>query len=369
VRFGVNNILFNFIKNVMLYLIIIIVLVWIAVLYLSFDKKIDNKQKKIDYKNTAFYGKLENIDIKNNDILKLKQEISKYIIGSENLINSIIVSLLSNWHILVEWLPGLAKTKTILVISKLLWLNFQRIQFTPDMLPADIIWWEIYNKNIWKFDVMMWSIFTNILLADEINRATPKVQSALLQAMAEKKVTLWKKTFDLENPFFVLATQNPIEQEGTYPLPEAQLDRFLMKVEVEYPTFEEERKILDNFDKNIDNIEQVILKDNLLKIQEEIKSIFLPDNVKDYIIKLVESTRNKDENILVWASTRWIIALKQASSTLAYLKWNIEVSIEDVKQVALLTLNHRIKSSSLGIMSGKDINDILIEKFINIKDF
>jgi len=194
--------------------VLLLIIVWIIVIYLSLEtEKKSDKNLNFDYKQTIFYKQLNNIDIKNEKILALKQEISKYIVWSENLINAIIVWLLCSDHILVEWLPGLAKTKTILVISKLLWLDFKRIQFTPDLLPSDIIWWEIFNKNTNTFEVFKWPIFTNLLLADEINRATPKVQSALLEAMQEKKVTIWNYTFDLPTPFFVMASQNPIEQE------------------------------------------------------------------------------------------------------------------------------------------------------------
>ena len=351
-------------------ILLILVIVWWIVIYLSLDTKWESKKKsEIDFKNTVFFQELNKLDIKNSKILDLKQEISKYIVWSDNLINSIIVSILADWHILVEWVPGLAKTKTILVFSKMLWLDFQRVQFTPDMLPSDIIWWEIYNKNTWKFEVLKWPVFTNLLLADEINRATPKVQSALLEAMQEKTVTIWKETFNLDKPFFVMATQNPLEQEWTFPLPEAQLDRFLFKVEVNYPSFNEELKILDTFNLDINNINQILSKNDLNQMQEEIKNIEIPENIKKYIIQLVEATRREDEDLQIGASTRWIIAMKQASMVVTYLKWNTQVDYSDVKAVALLVLRHRVKLSNKALSSKKNIEEVLINKLLKIKDF
>jgi len=355
--------------NMFVLFIILLIIVWWIVIYLSLWTEKKTYTKEDNYEDTIFYYQLNNLKIKNEKILKLKENINKYIVGSDNLINSIIVWILAKWHILVEWVPGLAKTKTILVFSKMLWLNFQRIQFTPDMLPSDIIWWEIYNKNVWKFEVMKWPIFTNLLLADEINRATPKTQSALLEAMQEKTVSIWKNTFVLDKPFFVMATQNPLEQDWTFPLPEAQLDRFLFKVKVWYPTFNEELEILDKFEENIEKIEQVIWKDEIINIQEEIKDIQIPKNIKEYIVKLVETTRQLDDNLMLGAWTRWITSIKQASMVVAYLRWNSQVDYEDVKSVALLALNHRIKLSNKALSSNKKIENILIRKFIWIKDF
>jgi len=351
-------------------ILLVLIFVWWIVIYLSLDMKwISKKEENINYKNTNFFQELNNLDIKNEKILTLKENISNYIIWSDNLINSIIVSILADWHILVEWVPGLAKTKTILVFSKMLWLNFQRVQFTPDMLPSDIIGWEIYNKNTWKFEVLKWPIFTNLLLADEINRATPKVQSALLEAMQEKTVTIWKETFSLEQPFFVMATQNPLEQEWTFPLPEAQLDRFLFKVEVNYPNFEEELRILDTFDLNINNIKQIISKDELNQMKEEIKNIEVSENIKKYIIQLVEATRYLDDDLQIGASTRWIIAMKQASMVVAYLEWNTQVSYDNVKAICLLVLKHRVKLSNKSLSTKKTVEEILINRLLKVKDF
>ncbi len=351
-----------------IWIVILLVIVWIIVIYISLDES-SEKEEDLNYKDTEFYNQLCELDIKQEKIIELKKEFSKYIVWSENLINSIIVSIIANWHILVEWVPWLAKTKTILVLSKLLWLDFQRIQFTPDMLPADVIGWEMYNKNTNNFEVFKWPIFTNLLLADEINRTTPKVQSWLLEAMQEKKVTIWKETFNLPKPFFVMATQNPIEQEWTFNLPEAQLDRFLFKVKVNYPSFDEEKEILDKFDINTDNIKSILKEEDILNIQKEIENIKLSDNVKNYIVKLVESTRYEDENISIGSSTRWVIYLKKAAMVVAYLQWKDSVDIKDVKKVAIWVLRHRVVLSYYWISKNIDIEKLLIEKFIYINDY
>ena len=352
-----------------IWIVALLIIVWIIVIYLSLEGSNNKNNNNINYEDTEFYNQLNNLDIQQEKNLELKKEFSKYIVWSENLINSIIVAIIANWHILVEWVPWLAKTKTILVLSKLLWLTFQRIQFTPDMLPADLIGWEIYNKNTWKFEIFKWPIFTNLLLADEINRTTPKVQSWLLEAMQERKITIWKETFSLSNPFFVMATQNPIEQEWTFPLPEAQLDRFLFKVKVDYPSFDEEKQILDKFDANTDDIKPILSKQDIFSMQKEVENIEIDENIREYIINLVEATRKNDENISIWSSTRWIIYLKQAAMAVAYLQWKDKVDIQDVKKVALWVLRHRVVLSYTWLSKNLDIDKLLIEKFIYVSDY
>jgi len=353
----------------MIYIIFgIFIFIWIVVIYLSLGDNIDKKEIKLDYKNTDFFDELKKINIENDKISQVKKEIWNYIVWMDNLINSILVSILSNDHILVEWVPWLAKTRTILVFSKVLWLDFKRIQFTPDMLPSDIIGGEIYNKNTWKFEIFKWPVFTNLLLADEINRATPKVQSALLEAMQERKVTIWNTTFDLEKPFFVMATQNPLEQEWTFPLPEAQLDRFLFKTVVSYPTKEEEIKVLDSFDKDLDEINTLLNKQDLLEMQEKIKNTEIPTDAKRYIVDLVNITRWESKYIEVWASTRAVIALSKAGKVVAYLQWKDQVDIDDIKKIALLVLRHRVKLSYQAVVENRRVDEILIEEFIKIKD-
>lgn len=351
-------------------IIVLFVILWIIAIYISLSDKTDIKKiHKINYKESDFYKELQNCKISNQKVLDLKNKLSKYIVWSENLINAMIVSILANWHILVEWVPWLAKTKTILVLSKLLWLNFKRIQFTPDMLPADIIWWEIYDKKTWDFKIFKWPIFTNLLLADEINRTTPKVQSWLLEAMEERKVTIWNDTFKLEEPFFVMATQNPIEQEWTFPLPEAQLDRFIFKVSVSYPNFNEEKEILNKFDVDLDGIEAVISREELLSFQKEIADIEIWETESEYIVNLVHSTRVVDENIITGASTRWAIYLKKASMVLAYIEWREAVKIDDIKRIALLVLRHRVNLSYTAMSKWVTTEEILINKFKSIKDY
>ena len=352
----------------MIWLIGLLIIIWIIVIYISLDNK-EEKEVFYDYRSTDIYDELKNIDIKNEKISNLKKEIKNYIIWSDNLINSIIVSILVNGHILVEWVPGLAKTRTILVFSKLLWLDFKRIQFTPDMLPSDIIGGEIYNKNTGKFEIFKWPIFTNLLLADEINRATPKVQSALLEAMQEKKVTIWNQTFELEKPFFVMATQNPLEQEWTFPLPEAQLDRFLFKVVVSYLNKTEEKAVLDAFNKSLENINPIFDKTEILYMQDEIKNIIIPEKVKDYIVDVVSLFREKDEYIEVGPSTRASIAMKIASQVVAYLKWKTEVDIDDVKSILLLVLRQRIKPTYKALVENISVEEIIIKKISKLKEF
>ena len=188
---------------------------------------------------------LEQIKLTGEKLEKVKNEIHKKIVWQDDLIDNILIWLFWKWHILIEWVPGLAKTMTVDTISKVIDLKFNRIQFTPDLLPSDLIWTEIYNPKTWEFAIKKWPIFNNFILADEINRAPSKVQSALLEAMAERQITIWNDTFKLEEPFIVLATQNPIEQAWTYRLPEAQMDRFMLKIDVDYANIEDEKEVYE----------------------------------------------------------------------------------------------------------------------------
>lgn len=286
---------------------------------------------------------LKDILIVDETFIKIKQEINKKIIWMDEFINSILVNILVWWHLLVEWVPGLAKTKTIDTLAYVFDMWFKRIQFTPDMLPSDIIWVEIFNWSSKDFEVKKWPVFTNILLADEINRTTPKVQSALLEAMQEKKVTIWGEDFILPKPFFVLATQNPIEQEWTYSLPEAQIDRFLFKVLLDYPTIEDEKQILDVFESESEIcVNKVLDVKNLLQIQDSVSKIIVSDDIKDYISRLVNVTRNSDERVFYGVSPRASIWLMMASKALAYLAWRDYVTHEDVQKLCLVVMRHRI---------------------------
>tara|TARA_B110000467_G_scaffold141864_1_gene142880 strand:+ start:7567 stop:8562 length:996 start_codon:yes stop_codon:yes gene_type:complete len=282
----------------------------------------------------------------------LKSSIGEVIVGQEDLINKILIGLLANGHMLLEGVPGLAKTLTVNTLAKAIDTNFQRIQFTPDMLPADLLGTLIFNQKKGTFETRKGPIFSNIILADEINRAPSKVQSALLEAMQERQVTIGEETYKLDAPFLVLATQNPIEQEGTYPLPEAQVDRFMMKLVVDYPEKEEERLILRQAAKTNGNIEikpSTNPKD-ILKAQSTINDIYVDEKVEDYVLNLVFSTRNPDQYNLgdisqlieFGASPRATINLILASKARAFLEHRGYITPEDVRFVGKDILRHRI---------------------------
>ena len=260
----------------------------------------------------------------------------------DGFIHALFIALLVQGHVLVEWVPGLAKTKTLSVLSGLLGLDFSRIQFTPDMLPSDIIWVDIYDAKNKTFENHPGPVFSNFVLADEINRATPKVQSALLEAMQERQVTLWGKTVPLPDPFFVMATQNPLEHEGTYPLPEAQLDRFLCKVLVDYPSVQEEKWILDVVSDTAPSVKKLLSVKELHAMQKSIKEIDVSNDIKHYIVDLVHKTRARDPRVLYGVSPRWSLSIMHAAQALAFLTHKDAVSTHEVQQVALLIMRHRI---------------------------
>ena len=316
-------------------------------------------QKK--YGESDFQKGLSEVKIINSIFKNLKTHLHKYIIGQDEFINSLLIGLLSSNHILVEWVPGLAKTKTLDILTRLLELDFKRLQFTPDMLPSDIIGTQIFNLKTQEFQIQKWPVFTNILLADEINRTTPKVQSALLEAMQERKVNIGGEEFELPFPFFVLATQNPIEQEWTYSLPEAQIDRFMFKVLVDYPSFEQEVAILEKVSDDIESIKPIIWQREILQAQREIEAISISEQLKRYIVGLVRSTRVLGDYILLGASPRGEIAIYQASKTLAYLKWKKEVEVEDIRQVSLNSLRHRLILSPQAEVEGLKADDLLMQ--------
>lgn len=282
----------------------------------------------------------------------LKSSIGEVIVGQDELVNKILIGLLANGHILLEGVPGLAKTLTVNTLAKAIDTNFQRIQFTPDMLPADLLGTLIFNQKKGTFETRKGPIFSNIILADEINRAPSKVQSALLEAMQERQVTIGEETFKLDAPFLVLATQNPIEQEGTYPLPEAQVDRFMMKLVVDYPKKEEERLILRQSARtnaNID-IKPSIKPKDILKAQSTINDIYVDEKVEDYVLNLVFSTRSPSDYgledlsqlIEFGASPRATINLILASKARAFLEHRGYITPEDVRYVGKDILRHRI---------------------------
>jgi len=285
-------------------------------------------------------------------IKDLKEGIAKVIVGQDELIDKILISVISNGHILLEGVPGLAKTLTINTVANLINSEFKRIQFTPDMLPADLLGTLIYNQKTGDFMTKKGPIFSNIILADEINRAPSKVQSALLEAMQERQITIGEETFKLDLPFLVLATQNPIEQEGTYPLPEAQVDRFMLKVIVDYPSMDEEKEILSRVARtNIDTTQKsVVNSKTILEAQSLINDIYIAPKILDYILNIVFATRNPEkfklgqlkDLISFGASPRASINLVLAAKAKAFIDGRGYVIPEDVRYIGKDVLRHRM---------------------------
>ncbi len=328
--------------------VILVVLLWIIggyIVYLLLQKKsasgVDTAVSDSS-KSSVFAQDLATIQIKHPVLWELKAALQQHIVGMDGFINALLISLLVKGHVLVEWVPGLAKTKTLYVLAHLLGLDFSRIQFTPDMLPSDIVGVDIYDSKTKTFENHPGPIFAHFILADEINRATPKVQSALLEAMQEKQVTLGGKTMPLPEPFFVMATQNPLEHEGTYPLPEAQLDRFLCKILVDYPSAQEEKDILDVVWDTAPSIKKILSIKELTALQKETKEIAISNDIKEYIVDLVQKTRVKDPRVLYGVSPRWSLSIMYAAQALALLAGKDRVSKTEVNQVALLVMRHRV---------------------------
>jgi MoxR-like ATPase len=278
-------------------------------------------------------------------------EISKVIVGQTYLIERLVIGLLANGHVLLEGVPGLAKTLSVKTLAACLDVKFSRLQFTPDMLPADVIGTQIYNPQSGGFTTRKGPIFANLVLADEINRAPAKVQSALLEAMQEKQVTIGEQSYRLDEPFLVLATQNPIEQEGTYPLPEAQVDRFMLKLKIGYPSRDEERAILDLMARtnNFPTATNVVNAKQILQARQLINDIYIDDKVKDYIVDLVCATRDPGKYkiqlqglIQLGASPRATISLTLAAKAYAFLKGRGYVTPQDVKSIGMDVLRHRV---------------------------
>jgi MoxR-like ATPase len=281
----------------------------------------------------------------------LFNEIGRVIIGQNYLVERLVIGLLANGHVLLEGVPGLAKTLSVKSLANCLNVKFSRLQFTPDMLPADVIGTQIYNPQSGGFSTRKGPIFAHLVLADEINRAPAKVQSALLEAMQEKQVTIGDQTFKLEEPFLVLATQNPIEQEGTYPLPEAQVDRFMLKLKIGYPSRAEERQILELMARTSGAPATTAVVDvkQILKAREVINDIYVDDKVKDYIVDLVCATRDPEQYkiqvkdfIQLGASPRATIALTLSAKAYAFLKGRGYVTPQDVKSIGMDVLRHRV---------------------------
>lgn len=282
---------------------------------------------------------------------EITDELGKTIVGQSYMIKRILIGLLAEGHVLLEGVPGLAKTLTIKTLASTVSGKFQRIQFTPDLLPADLIGTMIYQQKTGDFSVKKGPIFANLVLADEINRAPAKVQSALLEAMQERQVTIGEETFELDRPFLVMATQNPIEQEGTYPLPEAQVDRFMLKIKVGYPSRDEERTIMDRMiSPTKRETKTVITPERLLKAREVVEQVYLDDRIKDYIVDLVFATREPGsvgnghlaDHIEFGASPRASVYLARAAKAHAFLEHRGYVIPEDIKAIGLDVLRHRV---------------------------
>ncbi|MFA6929994.1 MAG: MoxR family ATPase [Lentisphaeria bacterium] len=305
---------------------------------------------------------------------KIRSEIGHVIVGQEKLVDRLLLALLCNNHVLIEGVPGLAKTLTVTTLAKCIQASFHRIQFTPDLLPADVVGTLIYNPKTGDFSIKKGPVFANLILADEINRAPAKVQSALLEAMQERQITIGDETFKLQEPFMVLATQNPVEQEGTYPLPEAQVDRFMFKLKVDYPSKEEELKILRRMSSSRPNVEvqAVLCPEEVTRLRELADDIFMDPKIEEYIVSLVDATRNpadyglKELNDLIHygASPRATIYLTMAAKGQALLEGRGYVTPQDVKSVAIDILRHRVILTYEAEAEEKTSED-LVQKILN----
>ncbi len=317
----------------------------------------------------------EKIGEESQIIEKIIAEMGKVIVGQRALLERMMIALITSGHILLEGVPGLAKTLSIKTMAKALDLNFCRIQFTPDLLPADLTGTLVFNPKTSEFVTRRGPIFTNLLLADEINRAPAKVQSALLESMQELQVTIGENTHLIDKPFMVMATQNPIEQEGTYPLPEAQIDRFLLKVKITYPSKEEEKAIVNRMTSAADpEANKVCSREEIFRINKSYQMVYIDDKIKDYIINLVFATRYPEEAglgklknlIQVGSSPRASIYLTETSKALAFIRRRGYVTPEDVKTIGRDVLRHRIILSYEAEAEELTTDDIITEIFDNI---
>ena len=311
----------------------------------------------------------------NNFISQIKQEMSKVVVGQHQMVDRLLMSIFSDGHILLEGVPGLAKTTAVKALSDVLDLNFKRIQFTPDLLPADLIGTQVYNPRDGSFTTKKGPVFSNIVLADEINRAPSKVQSALLEAMQEHQVTIGGETYKLDEPFLVLATQNPIEQEGTYPLPEAQADRFMFKIKISYPTRQEEREIMKRMSVNQHiQVNKIINLSDITRIRKIVEQIYIDDKLQDYIIDIIFATREPKkynlniENLIEFgASPRASIFLNKAAKSLAFLNGRAYVTPQDIKDIGYDILRHRILVSYEAEAEGLKVEDIITRIFDKVE--
>jgi MoxR-like ATPase len=305
----------------------------------------------------------------------ISAEVKKVIVGQDYLIERLLIGLLANGHILVEGVPGLAKTTAVKTLARTVDTSFQRIQFTPDLLPADLIGTQIYEPKTGNFNIKKGPLFSNIILADEINRAPAKVQSALLEAMQERQVTIGETTFSLQDPFLVMATQNPIEQEGTYPLPEAQVDRFMLKLRINYPNKAEEKEIINRVAARADEtINKVATPEQIRQAREVVGKIYIDEKLLDYIVEIVFATREPrvfgidiESLIQYGASPRASIYLAQASKAYAFLQGRGYVIPQDIKSIGLDVLRHRVILSYEAEAEDLTSDDIISKIFDNVE--
>ena len=329
----------------------------------------ENKDTNITVNNVDISKINELIEKESGFIDLLNMEIGKVIIGQKHMVESLLIGLLSNGHILLEGVPGLAKTLAISTLSKVIDVDFKRIQFTPDLLPADLLGTMIYNQKKEEFISKKGPLFSNFILADEINRAPAKVQSALLEAMQERQITIGDKTYKLPEPFLVMATQNPVEQEGTYPLPEAQVDRFMLKTVIDYPKMDEEQLIMrQNLNDGYENINAVASLEQINRARQAVKEVYMDEKIEKYILNIIFATRYPEEYRLAelkplisfGASPRGSINLAMASKCYAFIKRRGYVVPEDVRAVVHDVLRHRI-----GITYEAEAENITSEDIIN----
>jgi len=302
------------------------------------------------------------------------ENIEKVMIGKREVAELSIVALLAGGHVLLEDVPGVGKTMMVRSLSKSVGANFKRIQFTPDLLPSDVIGVSIYNPKTLQFEFRPGPIVGNIILADEINRTSPKTQAALLEAMEEASITIDGETLDISKPFFVMATQNPIEYEGTYPLPEAQLDRFLLKIKMGYPTAQQEIEVLRRAENRqpIQEIEAVMSVEELLKLQQHVKQVYVEDGVKSYIVDIARATRNH-QNVYLGVSPRASIALMKAAQAYAFMQNRDFVKPDDIKYLAPFVFSHRLilapEARYEGVQPEKVIQEVIQQIFVPVKRF
>ncbi len=317
--------------------------------------------------------KTNNIEAQGIVLERIRQEVGKVLVGQERLVDDLLIALMSGGHILLEGVPGLAKTTAIQTLAKALGLHFQRISFTPDLLPADVVGTLIYNQKDGSFEPRKGPVFTNLLLADEINRAPAKVQSALLEAMQERKVTIGDTTYDLPKPFLVMATQNPIEQKGTYALPEAQVDRFMLKSVITYPSRDDEKRIMNRFTRRQEiEVKAVVTPEEVTSLMSALDNVYCDDKVCDYILDLIEATRNPaafklkelDGCIEMGASPRATLWLQIGARANALLRGRAFATPQDVKEVARGVLRHRV-ILSYEAEAEELTSDIVVDKLLS----